>query len=607
MNTTPRIALPLVAATLVAACADLALEADRVPTSMEILAHGLLIQEGEAAKLDVVVRDQNGEVMDLPSWVPVNWDVEDPAIADVALDGSVDGRHGGETRIFARMVGLRANARIRVNPSEVALSAPLIYVTQGIQTHEGDVGLLAGRQALVRVFMIGDEPSFYEPGVRVKMLLDGQEIFRQIFPSVRDRTPTDVIESELDASVNALIPASAMQPGVRMIVELDPEGLVPLKQGSRTRYPESGATAIPIREVPLYRQIIVPSVTLGTANESVVDWANGLDVDHPDIRLLRSLMPIAEMELEIHKPFRTGYDLTSGSTWSNWILDIYTMYHQEGRRGYYYGAAGHPGQLPGGYLLGLGYIAFPVSVGVNRDDTYTHEVGHNMNLYHAPCGGPSDPDPDFPHSGGVIGYWGYDFFQKRLKGPRDFVDVMTYCDPVWISDYHFDRATNHRLSGDGGVVLDSETAALGPIDDMLVVRGSVQNGQLMLEHSFVVTGPSALPETAGPYRVEGINEDGRTEFSYSFSPTPMEHGGGGFVFLVPYQPEWAETLDRMVLTGPEGTDAMTRSSSAPMVVVTHPATGNIQAIVRDWDGGALPGKGVSIVQITRGIPTGDRR
>ena len=599
MKMTPRIALPLVAAALVAACADLALETDRVPDSMEISAHSLLIQEGEAAKLDVIVRDQNGEVMDLPSWAPLTWEVEDSEIAEVAFDGSIDTRQGGETRVFARLAGLGAATRIRVNPSEVALSAPLIYLTQAANDRDGETALIAGRRALVRVFMIGDETSFYGPGVRIRMILDGQEIYQQTFAPERDRTPSEVIESELDGSVNGVIPASVMRPGVGMVVELDPEGLVPLKSGSRMRYPETGSTPLNMVQPPPFRHIIVPTINSATGNESIVSWGETMSLEHPYMNLLRSLLPVAHTELEIHEPYRTN--TSTFGDWIQWLNDMVSLMEREGRRGYYYGASA---QSAGG-LLGVAYLGVAASVGINRADVHTHEVGHNMSLPHAPCG--VSGDPNFPYSGAGIGIWGYDLFQGRLKSPRDFKDVMSYCDPVWISDYFFTRATNHRLGGDAGVVFDGASANVAPVGEMLVVRGMIVDGELILEPSFVVTGPPALPESDGPYRVEGIGVDGGTEFSYSFSPYAREHGGGGFVFLVPYRAEWAETLDRMVLTGPEGTDTVTRDSYSPMAVVTNPATGNIQAIIRDWDGGALPGEGVSTVQITRGIPTGQRR
>ena len=54
-----------------------------------------------------------------------------------------------------------------------------------------------------------------------------------------------------------------------------------------------------------------------------------------------------------------------------------------------------------------------------------------------------------------------------------------------------------------------------------------------LDPAFVLDGPPVLPETDGPYRVDGLGPDGRTEFSLSFAPTPLEFGGGGFVFFVP--------------------------------------------------------------------------
>ena len=120
------------------------------------------------------------------------------------------------------MAGLQASATIRVNPREVALSAPLIYLTQATQNTEGSVRLIAGRRALIRVFMIGDEPSYYGPGVRVTLFNDGQQVFQEDLVQSLEWTPDRIIESKLEASVNGVIPGSVLQPGVRMVVGTRP-------------------------------------------------------------------------------------------------------------------------------------------------------------------------------------------------------------------------------------------------------------------------------------------------------------------------------------------------------------------------------------------------
>ena len=331
MKTIVRRALPLAATMLILACADLAMETGRIPDSMEVSTSFVTVREGQTAKLDVVVRDQNGEVMELPSWAPLDWEVEDPSVAEVAQLGTVSPLRGGETRVWVRFGDLSAAARVRVNPDPVLLSAPLIYVTQSTQNHDGTVRLVAGRRALVRVFMIGDETSFYGPGVRIRVLRDGDEIFHQVYPPVRDRTPEEIIESELDGSVNAEIPGSAIRPGIRMVVELDPEGVVPLAPGSQLRYPAEGSMPLPVVELQPFRHIIVPTVSPTTGNTSVVSWANTLDADHPYMSLLKSLWPVSHMELEIHETYITSDIDTPDSIGTHWLNDIRTMFHQEGQ------------------------------------------------------------------------------------------------------------------------------------------------------------------------------------------------------------------------------------------------------------------------------------
>ena len=119
--------------------------------------------------------------------------------------------------------------------------------------------------------------------------------------------------------------------------------------------------------------------------------------------LLKSLWPVSHTELEIHETYITS-SIDTFNGWFSWLADIRTIFYQEGRRGYYYGAT-HQSVPPG--LLGVGYFGVPASIGVNRADTHTHEVGHNLNLRHAPCVVvPVAPTPTSPTAMEVSGSGG---------------------------------------------------------------------------------------------------------------------------------------------------------------------------------------------------------
>ena len=598
----------IVAATLpLWGCADLAMKADRIPTELAIAPDTGLFTTGEPTKLEVVVRDQHGEVMPVPRWAPPRWRVSPGSFAEVSPDGTLTGKRGGWLTVEAGVANLEAGARFRMNPREIRLTAPAIYLNQVTQNRDGGVRLIAGRPALLRVFAVGDQVNWLEPpSVRVTLLQGDDVVFERLLPPETEHIPTDIDESNLVASYDVEVPGSVIQSGVEMVVELDPEGVVPLAPGSEVRYPAEGSTALDVVEPPVYRIILVPTISLPAPDSAVFNWTDGVNPDSEQMRLGRTILPVMDMEVEVHETYTTSLDLRSFGNWFLWLNEIGLLYEDEGRRGYYYGVVSS-GLLG---VAGIANLAYPVSVGSDVDYVYTHEVGHTMNLFHAPCGGAGGPDPNYPYDGGSIGVWGYDIAESRLLDPDAYWDVMGYCfSRVWISDYQFDRAMTHRLNGDGGINHDAVGADFtGPGGgEMLVVWGGVSEDSLMLEPAFVLDAPVVLPERTGPYRVEGLGEEGETRFSLSFSPTPLAEGGASFVFFVPYRPEWADNLDRIVLTGPEGVYQLTRDGEPEMAVLTDPSTGRIRAIVRNWDGGPLPGEEGVDVTVTSGIPEGGLR
>jgi len=82
--------------------------------------------------------------------------------------------------------------------------------------------------------------------------------------------------------------------------------------------------------------------------------------------------------------------------------------------------------------------------------TMLHEVGHNVGRPHAPCGNVAGADPQFPREGDYaeagIGVQGFDIVRQRLFNPfpaqgqggeQPYKDMMSYCWPVWWSDYNW--------------------------------------------------------------------------------------------------------------------------------------------------------------------------
>ena len=105
-----------------------------------------------------------------------------------------------------------------------------------------------------------------------------------------------------------------------------------------------------------------------------------------------------------------------------------------------------------GDVGGVAYYPGRVSASVPNSRTVAHELGHNMVLGHAPCGGPPAIDPQFPNRYGRIGSWGATINQvgELAVVHPDSPDVMGYCwNDWWISGYNVGRALRHRLKDEG--------------------------------------------------------------------------------------------------------------------------------------------------------------
>ncbi len=585
-----------------AACADLALEPNQIPHSIAISPEDARVKVGDVGEFTVTVFDEDGQVIPgPPSWAPAEWEVADPSMVEFTPGGGFTALDNGEARIGARSAGLLTRTTLLISPSSVRLTAPAVYLNQAIQRLDGTVPLIAGRKALLRVFVTGDEVSYYEPRAYANFLLHGGLVHKA------DMGPPHVIPDMVDEkwrlqSFNAEIPGEVIRPGIELSVAMDPEGLVPLRPGSEFTVPAEGTLALNVVELPVHFQTLVPVIAATDPREQIRIWAQDMTAESEWLQFARSVLPIGEMHLTMHEPFYTSVDLGTFDGWLQLISDIRALRTMENGRGYYYGAF-HRANLTG--IVGLGFIGGPVSIGLSQDETFAHEVGHNMSLRHAPCGGAGGPDPRFPYRDGSTGVWGYNPAGGGIVDPDQFKDLMGYCDPSWVSDYSFEKALNFRIRTEIGRS-GANPVDRRPAEQTLMLRGRAVNGELVLEPAFLIETQPVLPAEEGPYRLAGFGPGGRVVFSFDFTPTPLEYGGGDFLFAVPYDAELNGVLERVVLSGPEGEFTLGPSSTSPMAIITDRASGQVRAILRNWSGGLNLLDGNTEVMVSDGLPQGVR-
>ena len=591
-----------------AAC-DLAPNAAQLPVSFEISPNDTILTEGDTARLRLLFYDENGEEVGKPSWVPVTWYIEDERHKEavtVAGDGIVVANDGAKLDMTAYVAELGASVRLRISPARLRISVPSFYLNQANQDPDGSVPLVADRDALLRVFLTGNGPSYFQPSVRATFYQDGEEVYTTTIAAPVEELPTDVEQGRRDDSYNAIIPGHVLQPGVEMVIDMDPEGRVPAAEGSVTRIPESGRMELDVVGLKIHYQTLVPthfSWQSDDANDLPGMWQDEVSEDASNMRTLRAWLPIEDMEA-------IGHDILHSDAPANesfngviqWRNQIEALWRDEGEVGYYYGVA-RGFCCVGGVAAAIGYPH--VSVGVAGNSTFVHEIGHSMNLFHAPCGGAGGPDPNYPHSGGEIGHWGWDPRRDVLIDPS-YTDFMSYCGSNWVSEYHFERAMDYRVRSEG----TQERPLLPPKEQTLLLWGTAYKGSVELDPAFLIDMHPTEPSAGGPYTLTGLGPEGEERFSFDFTPVQVVDGeGAAFFFALPYDPESDGALERIELSGPDGEDALTPGSEDFMAIVRDGEGGTIRAFLRDWDGNlpaGIDGAITPYVHLSDGIPGGAR-
>ena len=441
------------------------------------------------------------------------------------------------------------------------------YLTQAVQSRRFPVPLVAGEAALLRVFVTvpgGSDAGI--PPVRASFYLGGARTHVADIPGQSMAIPAEVDESSLSNSANAEIPAEIIQPGLEMVIEIDPGLTLDPSVGVARRIPELGRAKVDVREMPPFRLTVIPFLWSADPDSSVLE-IGGADDDF--FWATRTLLPIGEFEVETHEPVHTSSNDPDGL-----LEEIRAIRVMEGGTGYYLGIMS--GEADG--AQGVAELSAPIAFAVANPFIVAHELGHTMGLLHAPCGG-TFADTGYPYPDGSIGAFGYDFRDGGGLVPPSTPDLMTYCGPPWIGDYNFGNALAFRLLEER----DATMAAAEPTRAILLWGGVDDAGVPFLEPAFVVDAPPSLPRSGGDYKITGRSKGGGTLFSLRFDMPKMAGGGGrlSFAFALPAKPAWATALASITLTGPGGSVVLDGESYRPMAIRRDPGTGRVLAIHRD--------------------------
>ncbi len=524
--------------------------------------------------------------------------------------GSLDTFQAGGTGLCAPSGGEFSKWLEGISDRRIALcedASRMAYLVQAIQSRKFPIPLVADKAALLRVFVTAARANGDRiPRVRASFYLDGALVHVADIPDKPGPVPTSVDEGSLEKSANAVIPAEVVQPGLEMVVEIDLDGTLDAGLGVARRIPESGRAAVDVRALPVFDLTVIPLQSATRPDPAIVATVAAMAADpegHELLGVMHKLLPVGGLKVVAHEPVLVEFTPGTYNT-AEWLSIAKAIRVMEGGTGHYMTLFARPGAR-----VGRGTIGGRTSTSSTNSETIAHELGHNMGLTHAPCGFPAGVDAAYPYRDGMIGAWGYDFSSARLIGPMN-VDIMTYCNPAWISDYHFEKALLFRLADEGAKAPDAATSA----SSLLLWGGKDAEENPYLEPAFVVNAPPALPQSGSQYRITGRNATQTELFFLTFDMPEVacDDGSSSFAFVLPVDPEWRDKLASITLTGPGGSATLDSDTDRPMVILHNSQSGQVRGFLRDVPGEAMAASKIAVdalspepgleVLYSRGIP-----
>ncbi len=383
-------------------------------------------------------------------------------VLSVAL--AVSGLAGCGVKVDASPVEEAADGGDATQPFSQVLTIDQISVYQGVKVTLVDgaepmtptAPIIPGRPALVRAATkapIGSKLAKLTAELRVRapgkpdvVVLSGP------------RTPKPLVEGDLASTFSWELTADQVVEGAALSIQIrDDSGADP----NVVRYPAEGDLALNVDAfAPKLRVKFLPIKYEADASNRIPSMEPRIIEAYKDA--LYRMYPVASVEITVRDVLAWPLEVYSDGTGWGELLDavIETRDDDKAADDLYYVGVFTPAESQrqycqqGGCVLGVAPAVNALGgrssrsaliVGYHSErqhGTLAQEIAHSMGRLHAPCGGPTAIDTKYPYADASIGTWGWDVVEKTFLDPEERHDFMSYCSPIWVSDYTY--ASIHR-------------------------------------------------------------------------------------------------------------------------------------------------------------------
>jgi hypothetical protein len=410
---------------------------------------------------------------------------------------------------------------------------PLMRAGNPVAAAQRTAPLIAGKRALVRAFVDVEAGFLGRPLIGV-LDLKTPQVTRTLVSQVT--VTQSSLQDELGTSFVFDVEAKDVSRDSTYRVRVLEADTTPL-----ARFPETDYAKLEARVLPPFELVLVPFISNRFAPKTGETELTALR------QRLLALFPSTDVIVSVTEPETLPYVVNGdGDGWDNALDHLYKLraQAQPAHDVFYFGAmapkASYNSYCTGGCILGFSTVAEEAdvesrgSIGITvfqdgsgaKDawDTLAHELGHAMGRDHAPCGisDPNDTDPDYPYANASMGgIYGYDFDLMKLVKPKPSRDVMSYCTPVWISDYTY-RGIFDRLDYIASESFRALAYAPSPLFRLARIRRDGQSAWLDERHR---SGKARLAT------LDLLDGAGQRMGRIDAQVVAVDHAPGGYVWL----------------------------------------------------------------------------